>query len=223
MKPVFGGFETRIKFIKFGLWCFHSSFVWFAGSSVFCFSGSGSRVFLHVIFVPWIVKWIFAPMEMVGDCGQAWVRLLQMTHNFRRLLLFPLLYCIFPDLAPPFLCFSPVWMSPVLPFYLLVIYHLSWISVALLPPERKDLSYVAPSLTTGGALCLVMHLVSYRGRLKQNFSFSLVHWKREFNPWWVNKSCTMIPVFYSTGCEDWTAKEDSPQEGFTGLTTPHFA
>ena len=32
-----------------------------------------------------------------------------------------------------------------------------------------------------------------------------------------------IPVFYSTGCEDWTAKEDSPQEGFTGLTTPHFA
>ena len=33
-------------------------------------------------------------------------------------------------------------------------------------------------------------------------------------------TCTMIPVFY---CEDWTAKEDSPQEGFTGLTTPHFA
>ena len=29
--------------------------------------------------------------------------------------------------------------------------------------------------------------------------------------------------FYSTGCEDGTAKEDSPQEGFTGLTTPHFA
>ena len=62
-----------------------------------------------------------------------------------------------------------------------------------------------------------------QGKKKQNFSFSLVHWKREFNPWWVNKSCTMIPVFYSTGCEDWSAKEDSPQEGFTGLTTPHFA
>ena len=29
--------------------------------------------------------------------------------------------------------------------------------------------------------------------------------------------------FYSTGCEDWTAKIDSPQESFTGLTTPHFA
>ena len=40
-------------------------------------------------------------------------------------------------------------------------------------------------------------------------------------------TCTMIPVFYSTGwedwTEDWTTKEDSPQEGFTGLTTPHFA
>ena len=36
-------------------------------------------------------------------------------------------------------------------------------------------------------------------------------------------TCTMIPVFYLTSCEDWTAKEDSPQEGFTGLTTPHFA
>ena len=36
-------------------------------------------------------------------------------------------------------------------------------------------------------------------------------------------TCTLIPVFYSTSCEDWTAKEDSPQEGFTGLTTPHLA
>ena len=88
-----------------------------------------------------------------------------------------------------FFYWKPLWTMPV----------------ALLPPERKDLSYVAPSQTTGGALRLVMHLVSYRGRLKQNFSFSLVHWKREFNPWWVNKSCTMIPVFYSTGCEDWSA------------------
>ena len=34
---------------------------------------------------------------------------------------------------------------------------------------------------------------------------------------------TMILVFYSTGCENWTAKEDSSQEGFTGLKTPHFA
>ena len=37
----------------------------------------------------------------------------------------------------------------------------------------------------------------------------------------------MIPVFYSTDwedwTEDWTTKEDSPQEGFRGLTTPHFA
>ena len=40
-------------------------------------------------------------------------------------------------------------------------------------------------------------------------------------------ACTMIPVFYPTGwedwTEDWTTKEDSPHEGFTGLTTSHFA
>ena len=30
-------------------------------------------------------------------------------------------------------------------------------------------------------------------------------------------------VFYSNSYKDWTAMEDSPQEGFTGLTTPHFA
>jgi len=35
--------------------------------------------------------------------------------------------------------------------------------------------------------------------------------------------CTMVLVFYSTSCEDWTAEEDSLQEGFTELTTPHFA
>ena len=29
--------------------------------------------------------------------------------------------------------------------------------------------------------------------------------------------------FYLTICEDWTAMEDSSQESFTGLTTPHFA
>ena len=36
-------------------------------------------------------------------------------------------------------------------------------------------------------------------------------------------TCTMITVFYSMGCEDWTATEDSSQESFTGLTNPHFA
>ena len=43
---------------------------------------------------------------------------------------------------------------------------------------------------------------------------------KEEIPCWVY---TTIPIFYLTGCEDWSAKEDSPQEGFTGLTTPHFA
>ena len=36
-------------------------------------------------------------------------------------------------------------------------------------------------------------------------------------------TCTMIPIFYLTGREDWTAMEDPSQESFTGLTTPHFA
>ena len=63
--------------------------------------------------------------------------------------------------------------------------------------------------------------------IKTKFHLQLGALKEKFNPSWEYKPCTMILVFYSTGCEewteDWTAKQDSPQEGFTGLTTPHFA
>jgi len=34
------------------------------------------------------------------------------------------------------------------------------------------------------------------------------------------KSCTRIPVFYSTSCEDWTAVEDFSQYGFKAYNSP---
>ena len=96
-----------------------------------------------------------------------------------------------------------------------IIYSLK--AVACFLSSRTDLLY-SPRITAGKALSLVMHLVSYRGRwkhrLKQKFIFSLVQWKRSLTPREKYKPCTIIPVFYLTRCEDWTAIEDSSQESF---------
>ena len=58
-------------------------------------------------------------------------------------------------------------------------------SVACLLPSRVDL-LCCPRITAVEELSLVTHLVSYRGswkhRLKQNFIFSLEHWKRSLIP-----------------------------------------
>jgi len=58
-------------------------------------------------------------------------------------------------------------------------------TVACLLPSRADL-LCCPRITAGEAMSLVLHLVSYRGswkhRLKQNFIFSMVHWKRSLTP-----------------------------------------
>ena len=86
---------------------------------------------------------------------------------------------------------------------------------------------MGPSLTTGRALCLVAHIVYYRGSKKYTQIKTFLSGDERSNLAPDRYTCTMILVFYSIGCEewteDWTAKEDSPQEGFTGLTTPHFA
>ena len=63
---------------------------------------------------------------------------------------------------------------------------------------------MVPELQSGGALCLVVHLVSNIKatkvhRKKQNFIFSLVYWKKEFNSWRVYKPCTTIPILHK-GC-----------------------
>ena len=64
-----------------------------------------------------------------------------------------------------------------------IIYSLK--AVACFLSSRTDL-LCSPRITAGKAPSLVMHLVSYRGswkhRLKQNFIFSLVHWKRSLTP-----------------------------------------
>ena len=57
--------------------------------------------------------------------------------------------------------------------------------VACFLTSRTDL-LSSPRIAAGEALSLVLHLVSYRRswkhRLKQNFIFSLVHWKRSLTP-----------------------------------------
>ena len=103
-------------------------------------------------------------------------------------------------------------------------YKISWkslqnVSFAGNPtPKRVDLS-CNPRITA--SLCILQGKQGMY-RINQNFIFSLVYWKKEFNPWWVYKPCTMIPVFYLTSCENWTAMKDSSQES-SGLTTPHFS
>ena len=95
-------------------------------------------------------------------------------------------------------------------------------SVACFLSRRTDL-LCRPRFAAGEALSLVIHFVSCRGswkiRLKQNFIFSFVHWKKEFNPLWIHKPSTTILVFFYRS-EDWTAIEDSSQESFQGSQLP---
>ena len=94
--------------------------------------------------------------------------------------------------------------------------------VACLLPSRVDLPS-GPRFTAGEELSLVTHLVFYRGswkhRLKQNFIFSLVHWKRSLTHHG-NTSQAQWYRFFSTRCEDWNAMVDSSQETFQGSQLP---
>jgi len=47
--------------------------------------------------------------------------------------------------------------------------------------------------------------------IKTKFHLQLGALKEKFNPSWEYKPCTMILVFYSTRCEDWTTMEDTSQ------------
>ena len=90
--------------------------------------------------------------------------------------------------------------------------------------SRTDL-LCSPRIAAGGALCLVTHLVSYRGSknctwIKTKLHLQLGSLKEEFNPSWEYKPCTTILVFYSTRCEDWTTMEDTSQESFQGSQLP---
>ena len=77
--------------------------------------------------------------------------------------------------------------------------------------ELTDL-ICSPRIAAGEALCLVTHLVSYRGSKNcTKLHLQLGSLKEEFNPLWEYKPCTTIPVFYSNRCEDWTTMEDTSQ------------
>ena len=74
-------------------------------------------------------------------------------------------------------------------------------------------SQPCPSLTARIALCLVTHLVYYRGSKNYTqvklsflvFSFSVFTGDERSNLVPHRYTCTMIMVFYSPGWEDWTA------------------
>ena len=101
------------------------------------------------------------------------------------------------------------------------------IIVACFFSSRTDL-LCSPRIAAGEggeALCLVTHLVSYRGsknctQIKTKLPLQLGSQKEEFNPSWEYKPCTTIPVFYWTRCEDWTAIEVTSQQSFQGSQLP---
>ena len=70
-------------------------------------------------------------------------------------------------------------------------------------------------ITAGEGLSLVT--------LKQKFIFSLVHWKKEFNPMWVNKPCTRILVFLLDQMWGLDCHGRFLWRELSGLTTSHFA
>ena len=99
-----------------------------------------------------------------------------------------------------------------------------YISVACFLSSRTDL-LCSPRIAAGEGLCLITHLVSYRGsknctQIKTKLHLQLGSLKEEFNPSWEYKPCKTIPVFYSSRCEDWTAVEDTSQESFEGSQLP---
>ena len=89
-------------------------------------------------------------------------------------------------------------------------------SVACFLSSWTDL-LCSPRIAAGEALCLVTHLVSCRGswkhRLKQNYIFSLVHWKRSLTPCGNTSHAKRFRFF----------TRPDVRTGLTGITTPHFA
>ena len=87
--------------------------------------------------------------------------------------------------------------------------------------------YAVPELQLGKRRCVQLRCVTKHSRgsknctqIKTKLHLRLGSLKEEFNPSWEYKPCTMIPVFYSTRCEDWTAMEDTSQQSFQGHNSP---
>ena len=104
----------------------------------------------------------------------------------------------------------------------LFIYCLIVCPVACFLSSRTDLLCSSPRITAGEALSLVTHLVSYRGSWKQNFIFSLVHWKRSLTPCGKkamhNDTGFLLDQMWRLDCHRRYLSRE-----LSGITTPHFA
>ena len=97
----------------------------------------------------------------------------------------------------------------------------SWkkkLTVAYLPRKSTDLSHSSPTFTVWGSTefscpcCIyyreVASVIQEENKTRTSSS-AWFSWKKEYNPWWVYKPCTKLPVF-PRGL-DWTAVEYSLQ------------
>ena len=108
-------------------------------------------------------------------------------------------------------CFVRNWAFVIKNWESVLINQESAVTVACFLSSRTDLLC---RIAAGEALCLVTHLVSYRGSKNCTQIKTKLH--LQLGPSWEYKPFTTILVFYSTRCEDWTAMEDTSQQSFQG-------
>ena len=105
---------------------------------------------------------------------------------------------------------------------MLFIYCCIVCPVACFLSSRTDLLCSSPRITAREALSLVTHLVSYRGSWKQNFIFSLVHWKRSLTPRGKkamhNDTGFLLDQMWGLDCHGRYLSRELSE-----ITTPHFA